>query len=251
MSQTENRSDTRMIGCNHPRQILGTIHATLPAAEAAFSASKPRGPDISPTTDHPGRGTQAAPNPARETSVMSEAGFAELFEGSARALWCIAVAVLRDHTAAHDVVQDAAMIAFAKRAEFDQGTSFSAWAGQIVRFTALNELRRRQRDRAVAGGIGGATEAVLGVAAARPAGTTRDASLDPKLASALETLDETARACLLMRTIMDMGYREIAAALGMPEGTAMSHVHRSRQTLRTMLAGTHLEPPAGSTGGRA
>ena len=33
-----------------------------------------------------------------------------------------------------------------------------------------------------------------------------------------------------------MGYREIGAVLGIPEGTAMSHVYRTRQLLRKRLA---------------
>ncbi len=62
-----------------------------------------------------------------------------------------------------------------------------------------------------------------------------EAELRGKLSQALGMLDETARACLLMRTVMGMSYQEIAAALDVPEGTAMSHVHRSRQSLRTTL----------------
>jgi RNA polymerase sigma-70 factor (ECF subfamily) len=154
--------------------------------------------------------------------------------------------VLRDHTAAHDVVQDAAMTALAKRAEFDEGTSFTAWAGQVVRFTALNELRRRQRDKTRG------SDAPLPFVAGQPAAPPVHDTLDPRLAAALDTLDETARACLLMRTLMDMGYREIATALAIPEGTAMSHVHRSRQTLRTVLSGSPLDARAPSDkGGQA
>lgn len=138
------------------------------------------------------------------------------------------------------------MIALSKRHEFEVGTSFAAWAGQIVRFTALNELRKRQRERATA------LDSGLGVAARNgsASGPGFASDMDPKLASAMETLDETARACLLMRTVMGLGYKEIAAALGIPEGTAMSHVHRSRQTLRTLLGASHLSG-AGGKGGQA
>ncbi|MGD9688624.1 MAG: RNA polymerase sigma factor [Phycisphaerales bacterium] len=172
---------------------------------------------------------------------MSSARFAELYRAAAKGLWCIAVAVLKDRTAAQDVVQDASMIALAKRGEFDEGTSFAAWAGQIVRFTALNELRRRQRDRAAMADSALAGMAGSGTSPSRVA-QGAGAALDPRLAAALDTLDETARACLLMRTVMDMGYKEIAASLSIPEGTAMSHVHRSRQSLRTLLADSSLAP---------
>jgi RNA polymerase sigma-70 factor (ECF subfamily) len=55
---------------------------------------------------------------------------------------------------------------------------------------------------------------------------------------ALHSLGETARCCLLLRTIEQMPYAQIAQLLEIPEGTAMSHVHRSRMTLRGQLADT-------------
>ena len=48
----------------------------------------------------------------------------------------LAAAILHDKTAALDVVQEAAVVAMNKLAEFDPRTSFAAWAGQIVRFLA-------------------------------------------------------------------------------------------------------------------
>jgi RNA polymerase sigma-70 factor (ECF subfamily) len=48
-------------------------------------------------------------------------------------------------------------------------------------------------------------------------------------------LDEVARACLLLRTVHDMPYKQIAQVLEVPEGTAMSHVHRARQAMRQRL----------------
>jgi RNA polymerase sigma-70 factor (ECF subfamily) len=157
--------------------------------------------------------------------------FGAAFQAASRALWCIAVAIVRDRDLAHDVVQESAVVALKKLDEFDASTSFQAWAGQIVRYVALNERRRRIRaggheDPSVPGESAGHTRQ----------GDSPDADLRGKLSEAVGTLDDTARACLLMRTVMDMSYRDIAATLGIPEGTAMSHVHRSRQSLRTMLA---------------
>jgi RNA polymerase sigma-70 factor (ECF subfamily) len=59
---------------------------------------------------------------------------------------------------------------------------------------------------------------------------------DDRLVGALGNLDETARICLLLRTLESMSYRDISRVLAIPEGTAMSHVHRSRRTLREALA---------------
>jgi RNA polymerase sigma-70 factor (ECF subfamily) len=61
------------------------------------------------------------------------------------------------------------------------------------------------------------------------------AGLDDELLAALHLLDENARACLLLRVVMELPYREISRTLGIPEGTAMSHVHRARRALHEQL----------------
>lgn len=126
------------------------------------------------------------------------------------------------------------MTALAKLHEFDAGgtaANFVAWAGQIVRFTALNHRRGRVRSRFVS-----SDPLVLSASApAADAAAPVDHGFSAQLSGALDELDETARACLLMRTVMEMTYKQIAEALNIPEGTAMSHVHRSRQAMRRTL----------------
>jgi RNA polymerase sigma-70 factor (ECF subfamily) len=147
-------------------------------------------------------------------------------------LWCIAAAIVRDRALADDTVQEAAVVALGKLDEFDPGTSFSAWAGQIVRYVALNQRRSglRSRVRATDPTVLAATSPAAEVEAGRDGGLPAG-----RLSEALDTLEETARACLLMRTDTGLSYKQISEALGIPEGTAMSHVHRSRQALRTKL----------------
>ena len=52
---------------------------------------------------------------------------------------------------------------------------------------------------------------------------------------ALRQLSEVARCCLLLRVIGGASYIRISQQLEIPEGTAMSHVHRSKQLLRERL----------------
>lgn len=175
--------------------------------------------------------------------------FAAEFERAFRGLWLIAVGIVRDPVLAEDVVQEAALIGYRKRAQFQAGTNFGAWMGQIVRHTAMNQARKRwTRREAPLEGVGempersGASEAgELGAEAtlrmSRTASVAADQHwFDDAVVRALQAVSETARACLLLRTIEGLSYSEIAAILAIPEGTAMSHVHRARAAMRQQLA---------------
>lgn len=160
---------------------------------------------------------------------LSQSEFAQMFQEHARALWCVAVAVLGNRDDAEDVLQESALTGLAKRQEFVRGTSFVHWMGQVVRYTALNEGRRRRiRKASSVDGVQTAVRDGLGVAG-------RSEMFDDNVMAALATLDETARTCLLMRTVLDFSYKQISEALQIAEGTAMSHVHRSRMRMRAAL----------------
>ena len=185
------------------------------------------------------------PRGAWDQACLSRTQFAEFFENSWRTLWCVAAAVLGRRDEVEDVLQESALIAIGKLADFDPQSNFTAWMAQIVRYTALNTARRRARRRAVASihddlleqagsskGRGNGSVSTL----VRGDLPVYQEAFDDRLLGALKSLGETPRACLLLRTVEEMSYREISEILGIPEGTAMSHVHRTRQALRERLA---------------
>ncbi len=185
------------------------------------------------------------PRHAWDQACLSRTQFAEFFEKSWRTLWCVAAAVLGSRDEVEDVLQESALIALGKLGDFDPQSNFTAWMAQIVRYTALNTARRRARRRAVASihddllqQPAGAEHRGNGSASASGKGNlpAYEEAFDDRLLGALKSLGETPRACLLLRTVQDMSYREISQVLGIPEGTAMSHVHRTRQALRERLA---------------
>ena len=168
--------------------------------------------------------------------------FASRFTACSRTLWCVAAGILGHPGLAEDVLQEAAVIALRKLDQFDPETSFTAWMTQIVRYVALNFARRRSRHDALAVDPVHLDETVAAETTDRRLGVTSagvletdQAGLDDELLAALRKLDEDARACLLLRVVMDLPYREISRTLGLPEGTAMSHVHRARHALNAQL----------------
>lgn len=179
------------------------------------------------------------------TGALTPEAFARLFQEHRGVLWCAAAGVLGDRTLAQDVVQQAAVVGLERLDMFRPETSFVAWMVQIVRNLALNESRKRTR-RATTPTDGAVLDATVSTVRAEPATSSAIDSrgqpiagggetFDDDLMLALNTLDETARGCLLMRVILDLPYRQIALALDIPEGTAASHVHRARAALRDAL----------------
>jgi len=181
------------------------------------------------------------PDQSNRANVWSEAEFAAQVKSSFRVLWIIAVGILRDRELAEDAVQEATLIGLQKRGQFEPGTSFSAWMGQMVRNVALNIARKEQRRRTQ--GESDVADLRQGWEEAPALRITPDGRLpddqrhfDDRVMRALGSLNETARTCLLLRTIEGLEYSEISRLLSIPEGTAMSHVHRTRRALREQLA---------------
>ncbi|MCC6425853.1 MAG: RNA polymerase sigma factor [Phycisphaerales bacterium] len=197
----------------------------------------PSHPDI--PNEMTGTAAFAAPPSHASGDVLTPGKFAELFEASSRTLWCIAVSILRERELARDIVQESAIIGMRKISEFEPSTSFTAWMGQIVRYTALNEARRRTRRRENAGPDAADQSPSPASSSPDPAMGVGVAGFDEHVTAALNELEETPRACLLMKIILGLEYKDISEALGIPEGTAMSHVFRARKLLRSRLAATH------------
>ena len=209
------------------------------------------------------------------TDRLDPSGFARLYQQHWKVLWCAAAAVVNDRTLAQDIVQQAAVVGLQRLHQFDAGTSFTAWMTQIVRNIALNEGRKRGRRRTSSESAlldaesrrttpdGTRTwsdpnrsvgEPRVGVVSGRGQIVPGAEPFDDDLTKALENLEETARGCLLMRVVLDMPYKEIALALDIPEGTAASHVHRARASLRQALrqsppSSANPTPSARRTGG--
>lgn len=165
--------------------------------------------------------------------MMSAEDFAARYQESWRALWCVAVAVLNDRSLAEDALQESAIIGLSKRGEFVPGTAFVPWMSAIVRYVALNQARKVSRRRSAS--VDPAVMDRAGGSAPMRNDASRDEMFDDRVSAALESLPEVARQCLLMRTLFSAPYSEIAARFGIPEGTAMSHVHRARRSMRERL----------------
>ncbi len=210
-------------------------------------------------TDEPASMEGARPEDrAAGAGALAPEEFARRWQAAGRLLWTIAAGVLGERTEVDDVLQEACVAALEKLDHYREDVSFGAWAGRFVRHAALNHGRKRARratrtvgpDELEALERGGASARLVAgaVASDAGAGAGADAAIDARgalagdqtafddaLLAALGELGATQRAALLLRAVHELSYRELSLVLEIPEGTAMSHVHRARAALREAL----------------
>jgi len=127
---------------------------------------------------------------------------------------------------ADDLGQDTFVQAYRSLARFRGAASFSTWLLGI----AHNQFRNARRRRATALQWQAEEEP-----AAAPAGL-RQSDLQQDLASAMRTLSAEEQSAVHLSYHAGLSHAEIAAVLGWPLGTVKTHLARSKEKLRQLLA---------------
>jgi RNA polymerase sigma-70 factor (ECF subfamily) len=139
---------------------------------------------------------------------------------------------------AEDAAQEAFLSLHRHGHRFRREARFSTFLYRVAANAALN--RRRSLGRARARQQALATRQAAGddlpSAPRDPEGSTTGAEVQSKVQQALLTLPDDLRMAVVLYDIEGQSYREIADALGIPEGTVKSRIHRGRQALRQELA---------------
>jgi RNA polymerase sigma-70 factor (ECF subfamily) len=142
---------------------------------------------------------------------------------------------------AEDLVQDTLLRAYRARDRFELGTSMRAWTMTILRRVFLtNVIRARRRKLATDTDAGGPLSRAVGKDAAVQSPAEVDMPnlserLDGPVKRALERVPAIYRVPFWMSVVEDLTCAEIARRLNIPEGTAMSRIHRARERLKRDL----------------
>jgi RNA polymerase sigma-70 factor, ECF subfamily len=130
---------------------------------------------------------------------------------------------------ARELTQDTFVRAFAHIEGFREDSAFGTWLHSIAVSVSLNELKRRKRERA--------RNAPLDEAMALAESAPRsDPFLREKLWEAVNDLPEGCRTVFMMHDAEGYTHQEIAAALGVTDGTSKAQLARARGKLRVALA---------------
>jgi len=136
-------------------------------------------------------------------------------------------ALAGDRATADDLVQDTLERAWAKLHLYRRGTDLRAWLFTVMHNVHVNRVRATRPTDTL--------EEEMPELAQRPA--QGDALLVRDIGRAIARLPEEQRAVLLLVTLEDMSYEEVARTLGIPIGTVMSRLSRAREKMRAMLSG--------------
>jgi RNA polymerase sigma-70 factor (ECF subfamily) len=139
--------------------------------------------------------------------------------------------IVRDASAADDVLVEAFWRAYRGRARFDPSRSFGAWLRRIATNAALDELRAA-RKRAGWRTTDDSTPA--------PAGS--DGAVAESIALAFRALPLKLQVVARLALVEGEPYAEIADALCLPVGTVKSRVSRAAEALRKELARLGIRP---------
>jgi RNA polymerase sigma factor (sigma-70 family) len=135
---------------------------------------------------------------------------------------------------ADDLVQDTLERACSKWRLWVMGSDLRAWLFTLMHNIFINQARRSMRQAAA--GLTVNVDDVEGEMAAPDAGTAQ--TLD--LQRCLLRLPEDQRVVLLLVSLEDLSYEEVAKITGVPVGTVMSRLSRARSRLRDLMDGPAL-----------
>ncbi len=168
---------------------------------------------------------------AARARAGDRAAFGTLVDRFAAQARRVARAVLQNPDDADDAAQDAFLSALVKLDQYDPRRPFGPWLMRIV----ANAATDRRRRRAVRQTEPLAPELASGSGTSRPDRDAERRALGERLRVALAQLPERRRLAVVLFDVEGYSHAEIAAILGIPEGTARSEVFHARRALRALL----------------
>ncbi len=145
-------------------------------------------------------------------------------------------ALTGDAWAADDLVQDTLERACAKWRLWLAGSDLRAWLFTIMHNLFVSQVRHRVRQGDLASPV---DLAGLTQEPAAPAACV-DSAID--LQRCLLRLPEEQRVVLLLVTLEDLSYAEVARITGVPTGTVMSRLSRARSRLQELMEASAASP---------
>jgi RNA polymerase sigma-70 factor (ECF subfamily) len=151
----------------------------------------------------------------------------------------LAYSLIGDTATAEDIVQETLLVALSKIEQYEPGTDLKAWLSRITIYCCSNTMRRRRiREKWYEVWT---RVAALGSPQHTPEKYTADHEMAGELWQAVDRLSHKHRLPLILYHVHGMSAPEIAAVLGVKEGTVYSRLHYAGRKLACQFMNSDLE----------
>jgi RNA polymerase sigma-70 factor, ECF subfamily len=171
--------------------------------------------------------------------------FRELLARYERPVFSLVFRMIRDHSTAEDVAQEAFIKAFNAIDTYNPSFKFSSWIFKIANNLAIDRLRKRELDtvsidgspHATSGEDEERTRITLSSGSETPEEYVENRELGGQIERAIGRLRPEYRTAVLLRHVEGHSYEEVSQIMDVPLGTVKTYIHRARSELKDLLAG--------------
>ncbi len=151
-------------------------------------------------------------------------------------LRAFAISLCHNRTEADDLVQETLIRAWNNLSNFQEGTNLKAWLFTILRNNFYNGLRRQKHQNEYARTMDSSQFVVQ---------ASQDKTLEfGDVMRNLGDLPPDQREALILVTVENMSYEEVALICACPIGTVKSRVNRARARLEALMEGAQQKSAA-------
>ena len=160
---------------------------------------------------------------------MDANAFERLVREHQHMVYCVALSFCKDSASAEDVAQEAFLKAYRSVDEMREPARLKTWLYSIARFTAIDWLRRRQREPVLGLAEGAAQELPE-----RPAAESKE-DRTVQVMDVIRGLKEEHREIMILRYVRGLSYAQIARETGSTSSAVGEKLSRIRDIVREKL----------------
>jgi RNA polymerase sigma-70 factor (ECF subfamily) len=175
----------------------------------------------------------------RAAQAGDTAAFEQLVARHRDRVYTRALSMVRNEQEAIDISQAAWVKGWQRLPQFLGESNFGTWITRVVINLCLDHLRRqkRQRTESIQALVAesGSVERHMPIVMANPTARLERAEMRQRIDRALNQLSYEHRTALVLHEFEEMGYKDVAKAMGCSIGTVMSRLFYARRKMATLL----------------